>query len=349
MNASPTQLWPSQPRLGILLPPDEGLSAPELVSLAIRAEATGYTTVATGEVAGPEAFALLGMVAGATSRIALGTGVISMATRSVPLIAMGFSTLESMAPGRVFAGVGASSPTVVEQWHGRDYPKGLTHAREFLPALRSALKGDRLELHGEVVQSNGFRLKLAPSRMPIVLAAMNPRMLELAGALADGVFLAWCSVEDAAEKVARVRLGAEKAGKDPDSVTVFQTVHAYTGTNTASVIERLRREILGYATVPTHRPSFERIVRDLDQINELWVRGERRAALAKIDDESVLAFAAIGSPHTVAARVQEYWNAGVTCPVLFTVSGQPGRVGQLLATIEETASSLKFDKASSTI
>jgi probable F420-dependent oxidoreductase len=339
--AAPFDPWRNQPRLGVLLPPDEGLSAAELLRLAVLAEEVGYSTVATGEVAGPEAFALLGMVAAVTKRVTIGTGVIPMATRSVPLIAMGFSTLESMAPGRIFAGVGASSPTVVEQWHGRDYPKALTHVREFIPALRIALQGDRLEFHGEFVRSNGFRLKLPSSRIPIVVAAMNPKMLEIAGALADGVFLAWCSVEDSAEKVALVRRSAERTGRDPSSVVIFQSLHAYTGTETTAVIERLRREMLGYATVPTHRPSFERVVASLDEINELWASGERREALAKIDDKSVLAFTAIGSPDTVASRIREYWEAGVDCPVLFPVGSKPGSVGELLATVETTARSLK--------
>ena len=92
-------LWPDRQRLGVRPPPDEGLSVPELVDLAVLAEQLGYTTVATGEVSGPESFALLGMVAAVTNRVTIGTGVIPMATRSVPLAAMGFATLSSMRRG----------------------------------------------------------------------------------------------------------------------------------------------------------------------------------------------------------------------------------------------------------
>jgi len=337
-------IWKETQRLGVLLPPDEGLSAPELVGLAVLAEKMGYTTVVTGEVAGPEAFALLGMVAGATARVTIGTGVIAMATRSVALAAMGFATLASMAPGRVFSGIGASSRIVVEQWHGREYPRAATQVREYVPALRSALRGERLEVDGEYVRASGFRLRLPAQDLPVVVAAMNPRMLEIAGEIADGVFLAWCSVEDAAEKVALVRRGAERAGRDPASIRVFSSLHAYAGSDTTRVIERLRREVLGYATVPTHQLSFRRVLPNLAVIHDLWAKGERKAALAEIDDEAVRAFTAVGDAGTVAARVRAYWEAGVDCPVLFTVGNERGAVGELRTTIVETARQLGLSR-----
>ena len=91
------------------------------------------------------------------------------------------------------AGVGVSSPTVVERWHGRTFAPPLAYVREALPALRAALDGEKLAADGEHVRSDGFRLTLPPGpRIPIVLAAMRPRMIRLAGELADGAFLTWC-------------------------------------------------------------------------------------------------------------------------------------------------------------
>jgi probable F420-dependent oxidoreductase len=326
-----------------LLPPDEGLSVPELIDLAVLAERSGYTTVATGEVSGPESFSLLGMVAASTNHVTIGTGVIAMATRSVPLAAMGFATLSSMRPGRVFAGVGASSQTVVKRWHGREYPRASTHVREYVPALRSALRGERLDLAGEYVRSSGFQLRIPAPDVPIVLGAMNPKMLQTAGEIADGVFLAWCSVEDAAEKVALVRRGAERAGKDPASIQVFSSLHAYAGSDTARVIERLRREVLSYATVPTHQPSFAKVLPSLALIDALWASGDRKAALAEVSDEAVLALTAVGDADAVAARVQEYWDVGVDCPVLLTLGSLRGVARELRATVVDTAQKLGLD------
>ena len=147
-------------RVGISIPVEEGLPIERLVDLAREAERCGYDTVVAGEVAGPDVFALLTAIAVATERVAIGTGVVPMSTRPVGLLAMGFQTLASLAPGRVVAGVGVSSPTVIERWHGGTFAPPIAYVREFLPALRQALDGEKLALDGKYVRSKGFRTTL---------------------------------------------------------------------------------------------------------------------------------------------------------------------------------------------
>ena len=203
-------------RVGISIPVEEGLPIERLVELATTAERCGYDTVVAGEVAGPDVFGLLAAVAVATERVTIGTGVVPMATRPVGLLAMGFQTLASLAPDRVIAGVGVSSPTVIERWHGRAFAPPIAYVKEFLPALRQALDGEKLGLHGEHIRSTGFKTTLPQgARIPIVVGAMCPRMVGLSGELADGAFLTWCPPEEAAERVELVREGARRAGRDP--------------------------------------------------------------------------------------------------------------------------------------
>lgn len=241
-------------RVGVSIPVEERLPVGRLVELARAAERGGFDTVVCGEVQGPEAMALLGAIAVSTERVTLGTGVVPMATRGPVLTAMGFATLESLAPGRVFAGVGISSPLVIEGWHGRTFEPPIDYARRFLPALRRALDGERLE--------SGYRLGLdLGHRVPIVLAAMRPRMIELAGELADGVFLTWCPPDEAEERLALARRGAERAGRDPDELLTIVSYFAYAGPEPDVQLERMRRYLVQYATVPTHRDSFRGTLR----------------------------------------------------------------------------------------
>jgi probable F420-dependent oxidoreductase len=312
-------------RLAVSLPIEEGLPVPRLVELARTAEECGYEAVVAGEVAGPDVFVLLAAVATATKRIRLGTGVIPMATRSVALQAMGFQAVASLAPGRVVAGVGVSSPLVIEGWHGRTFAPPLAYAREYLPALRAALDGERLELAGPHIRSAGFRTTLptAGARIPILLGAMRPRMIELAAELADGVFLTWCPPEEAFEQVSRFHAAAERAGRDPAELTVVASFFAYAGPHEDEARERLRRFVLQYANVSTHQASFARAIPNLREVQAAWAEGDRKGALALLSDESVEAMCPVGAA-AAAARVAELHAVGVDLPVMLVPGARQG-------------------------
>ena len=327
-------------RLGVSIPVEEGLSIGELVGLAQSAERHGYEAVVAGEVAGPDAFALLTAIAGATERVTLGTGVVPLATRSPALLAMGFQSVASLAPGRVVAGVGVSSPTVVERWHGRTFAPPLAYVREALPALRAALDGEKLAADGEHVRSDGFRLTLPPGpRVPIVLAAMRPRMIRLAGELADGAFLTWCPPEEAAEGVELLRDGARSAGRDPAGLLVIASFFAYAGPDVDVARERMRRYVLQYASVSTHRDNFARSIPNLDEVEAAWRAGDRKRALSLVSDESVERLTPLGAEAAVR-RARDLHAAGVDLPIMVVTAAERGDGAGPLATIEAVAAAL---------
>ena len=198
--------------VGVTLPVEDGLPAAEYVALAQLAERSGYDAVLAGEVAGPEVFSLLGMIAARTTSIRIGSGIVGCYARPPALTAMGFATLASYAPGRVIAGLGASSPIIVEGWYGRPFGEPVATVREFIAVLRQALSGARVSFAGQVLRSDGFRATMIPpSPVPVLLAAMNPAMLRLAGQAADGVFLTWTPPGEVAGRLARVRDGERAA------------------------------------------------------------------------------------------------------------------------------------------
>ena len=314
-------------RLGVSIPVEERLPVRRLVELAQLAERGGFDTVVCGEVQAPEAMALLGAIAASTERVMLGTGVVPMATRGPVLTAMGFATVESLAPGRVFAGIGVSSPLVIEGWHGRTFEPPLPYVRQFIPALRRALDGERLE--------SGYRLGLDNDhRVPIVLAAMRPRMIELAGELADGVFLTWCPPDEAEERVALARCGAERAGRDPDELLTIVSYFAYAGPDPQTQLDRMRRYLVQYSTVPTHRESFRGTLADLDAIGEAWAAGDRRRALELVSDDEVRKISVVGTAEEVVARAREFHAAGIRLPILVAVAAGHGDDVGPFATVE---------------
>ena len=327
---------------GVSLPVQEELTARDYVRLAQIAEEEGFDTLFAGEIAGIEAFALLGAIAQVTERIRLAPGVVSIYNRSPVLTGMAFATLSSLAPGRIAAGLGTGSHRIVEDWNGRELRAPLTTMREFIAALRAVVAGERVDVHGEEIVVRGYRLQM-PSEgpLPVLVGAFNRAMLRLAGEIADGVVLAWSPMEELPDRIADVRDGARRAGRDPDSLEIAVYLQAYAGPHIAEAIERFRRLVLEYAVRPTHRAAFAGSFPEIERATELWNAGERKQALALVPDAAVLRLAPIGDAETVVARIEEARTAGATLPVVFPQSLRRGDAETPAQTLRAVAAALR--------
>lgn len=313
-----------EPNVGITMPVEEGLAAGQLLAMTEEAERLGYHTALSGEVAGAEVFSLLGMAAARTRRIRLGAGVLPTFTRPAPLAAMGFATLASMAPGRIVAGFGASSPIIVGRWNGLRFTKPFTTTREYLELFGRVMAGGKVGYAGEQLRCDGFRLGMeVPAPVPVWLGAMGDRMLNLAGEVADGAFLAWCTPGEVVSKRRRVHEAARAAGRDPAAVELVCSLSCYAGDHPEEARERLRRTVLAYAMVPTHQKSFTASFSRLAEATEAWAAGDRRAALALVGDDVVDATCAVGV-EAVRRRISEYAAVGVDTVILLPKGARPG-------------------------
>jgi probable F420-dependent oxidoreductase len=336
-------------KLGVTMPIEDGLSAPQMVELAQLAERSGFDTVLCGEVAGPEVMSLLGAIAASTERVRLASGIVATFTRTPTLTAMGFATLSSLAPGRVVAGLGASSPIVVGRWHGLDFEAPYTRTAEFVDAFRACFSGGKIDYEGTHVAVRGFRLAIDPAAdVPVWLAAMNPKMLRLAGAVADGVFLTWCRPDEIAAKLADVHAGAIAAGRDPDAIEVVCSYWGYAGPLTEQATERLRRVVLSYATVPTHAAAFVEAFPALGAATEAWNRGDRTGALALVGDDVVHELCAVSEDGSACADLaRRYVEAGVDVPIVLAIGAGGGDHDGPFTTVERTAVQLGLTESSS--
>src|SRR3954451_13663815 len=165
-------------RWGLTLPlPGVSLAAHE--ELVKRAEAVGYTDFWSGETNGPDGFTPLALSAAWTERARLGTGIVGGFQRGPALLAQEAAALADASDGRFVLGIGSSSDRIVEGWNGIPFERPLSKVRETLDFLQDALAGERT--------ASGFKLESAPAqRVPIVLAALRGRMLELAVETGDG-------------------------------------------------------------------------------------------------------------------------------------------------------------------
>jgi probable F420-dependent oxidoreductase len=326
------------------MPVQDELPIPELVDLAVHAEELGYDWLFLGEIAGPEAFSLLGAIAASTDRIGLATSIVSIYGRSPALLAMGYATLDALAPGRILAGVGAGSRLIAEDWHDRPFEQPAKRMEEVVGSIRTLLTGQRVRELGDLAPVKRFRLMPAtPHEVPILVAAIQPRMLQVAGAVADFVYLAFCPEEEIAERIALVRRGAESAGRDPDDVTIGLTLNVYAGDDLEAAERRMRAFVLHYASLPTHQEGFAKHRDQLTEALRLLEDGDRDAAASALPREVVDRVAAIGSPAEVAERVERCWAEGVDVMALHVLGAGAGDVEGPRRTAEAVIRELRPD------
>jgi 5,10-methylenetetrahydromethanopterin reductase len=175
--------------------------APELGGLARRVEALGYDALwISDEKFYRDPFVSLAVAAQATTRLQLGTGVTEPYARHPALIAMAMATVAELCPGRCFIGLGAGGPGFPPMGVRRERPvQAMTEA---VAILRGLLRGERVDLRGEVLSFRGGRLNFPATPLPVYVAARGRRMLRVAGAIADGVVMAPFASEAALDQAA---------------------------------------------------------------------------------------------------------------------------------------------------
>ena len=285
-------------------------------TLTRRCDELGYDSFWVAETTGPEAFATLATAAAAVPGIGLGTGVLALQLRTPMLAAMGAATLAAL-PGRpeVHLGVGISSPVVVGQWHGAEYgDEPVRRAREYLTLVRECLTGEPVTFEGDYWSCRRFRLgvRLGEPRPRLVLGALNERMLQAAGELADGVLLNYLPATAVPWCVEQVREGEARAGREPGSCRIHAYVHVGV-CDRDGALESARRDLFSYAVVPAYARAFTRagFADEVEAITEAHARRDRDAAVAAVSDRMADAIDICGDEATVRAAVEAYEAAGV--------------------------------------
>jgi len=284
-------------RLGLSVPVGSLQGLPEL---AREAERAGWTDVWSQEARALDAFTPLACVGAVTRRMRLGSAIAIAALRAPGITAMQTAGLASLAPGRVVLGLGASTQVVVEQWHGVPFPdKPLTDLRERTLVIRRLLDGERV---------GGLRLEEPPREpVPIYLAALGPRMLELSRTVGAGVVLFLVGPRRLTELL-------KPFGQEVESV---ERVFCFPG-RFQDVAPEARRAVFPYTMVPYYARSIraQGFGEEMDAVAAAWAAGERGASANRISDALLRELVMTGSADDIAQRVDDFRRAGLTTPVL---------------------------------
>ena len=252
---------------------------PDVAGIAREGEGLDYAAVFLPETGARDTLATLTGLAGETERLLLGTGVIPMGARTSRLAAMAAATIQERSGGRHILGVGT----------GGAAPGALGRLEDYVKEIR--------DLVGGSAPGAALRLPLL-ALVPIWIAALGPKAVRLAGQIADGVILNWCTPDRVAEARDAIRVAAGEAGREPDAVTIAVYVRA---SFSGRADEALLAAAAEYASYPTYARQFEAM------------------GVEPSPEAVVNAVCLRGDPDRARERLEAYRQAGAHLPVVYPV------------------------------
>jgi F420-dependent oxidoreductase-like protein len=324
-------------KLGVNLgyaPP--GTNPADLVPLVREAERLGFDSVWAAEAWGTDAVTVLAWVGASTSRIKLGSAIMQIPGRTPGNTAMTAATLDLMSGGRFILGLGTSGPQVVEGWHGEPWGKPLGKTREYIELVRTALRREVLEHHGEHYRipydgagatglGKPLKLMMRPLRadIPIYLAAIGPKNVALAAEIADG----WLPMLVVPERFDDA-FGPSLAGA-PEGFEIAAGVTVLVGDDVESLRDAIKPHIalyvggMGAKGKNFYNSLISRYGWEAEaaEIQELYLGGRQREAIAAVPDELVDAVALVGPKERIRDRLDAWRETPVT--TLIVGSPQP--------------------------
>ncbi len=230
-------------------------------------------------------------------------------------------------------GLGASSHAMMENWHGTPFVKPLTRVRETALVVRRMLEGEKVAFQGESLHTKGFSLKpLPPQPVPIYLAALRPKMLELAGEIADGVVLHLCPLKALPKILKHVAIGAERAGRNPADIEIVCRHNVYVTGDMAAGRDLFRKYVMGYYSAPVYNKflAWAGFEEEAAAISAGFSTGDRAKTEGAISDEMTETLGVIGSPEKCREEVRAFVEAGIQTPVINPIAPGPDEARQTL-------------------
>ncbi len=293
-------------RYGITVPFDAPLN--EQADLYKEFADLGYTDLWSSEADGTDGFTPLILASQWAPTLRLGIAIIPAYTRGPALMAQHIASICEAAPGRFVMGIGSSSNVIVENWNGIPFEEPYKRTRDVARFLRRALTGEKVSEKYDGFEVNGFTLRRVPQEQPpILIAALRPGMLRLAGREGDGAIINWLSAED----VATVKPFVEEGGAQKEIVA---RIFCCPNPDAEVVRAGAKRAIAAYLNVPVYADFHRWLGRseDLEGMWTYWAAGDRKAALDAIPDRVVDELIVHGPPEQCREHIDRYHAMGVT-------------------------------------
>jgi len=331
------------------------VSGDDNMAMVTEAERLGYSVAWCAEAYGNDAATVLTWIAAKTERIDVGSAIFQIPARTPAMTAMTAATIDTLSNGRFRLGLGVSGPQVSEGWHGAKFDKPIGRTREYVDIIRLAFARERVQYSGDhytlpLPDGPGKALKMIihPVRdyMPIYLAAIGPKNLELAGEKCDGWLAIFYDPEFATEQHASIRTGMERAGRVGVPFDVTPTVPVVVGDDVKACADPVR----GYAALyiggmgSREQNFYNRLAarmgyeKEAKEIQDLYLDRKYVEAGAAVPFEFIDRTSLLGSVDRMADKMQALAQAGVTT---LNISGYGATQEERINTLRTAAEALE--------
>lgn len=308
-------------RLAVALP--EGWRLEDNIARAQWAEEAGYDDVWLADGTGPDGLTLAAVLGCHTKRIRIGMAVTPAFTRSPALLAATINVVEQVLPNRFAMGLGSSSDAIVTGWNGLHFEKPLSRVRDMLIATRAMLAGEKSNFDLETLHSHGYRQPKMERHVPFYVAALRSKMMEMGAEMADGVIFNLWPRPAIGKLLEHVRIGAERAGKDPASIEIVNRIITIVTDDKAKARELFRGQFGPYFATGVYNAYLAWIgyPEIAAKAKQAWADKDRERMRMAVPDELIDEMVAIGSEEEVRERISWCANAGVHTHILTPLPG----------------------------
>lgn len=311
-------------RIALSLPAPTGKVA-DTIKMAQQAEALGYDDLWLADAGGLDALTLVPILLEHTKTVRVGIAVVPAYTRTPAVLASTFSVIAQAYPGRFIPGLGTSSQTIIERWHGLPMEKPLTRMKETVALIRTMMAGEKTDFEGVTLRSKGyFQLPTDPVQ-PIYLAGLRPKMVETAAEISDGVILNLFPRSALPKIIEHVGIGAERGGKSKDDVEVVCRHMMVVTDDKEQGRAAFRASFVSYYATPVYNKFLEwcGYGNAAAEIREGWAAKDRERTAAALPDELIDEIALIGSAAECQELMRGYADGGVHTNIVSCIYPTP--------------------------
>lgn len=319
---------PSTPRLRIAVTLPAGQDVQSNAARLRWAEHNGYDDAWFHDAGAPDSLTLAAGLASQAQRLRMGVAVTPVFTRTPAVLAATASVLGQLLPGRFVMGLGASSLAMMSGWNGLNYERPLTRVRETVELVRQIMAGEKTAFEGDTLRSHGYRQLGFEPQVPLYLAALRPKMIEMAAGSGDGVIFNLWPRKALSRMIEHVHAGARGAGKTPDTVEVVNRFVVMVTDDKAAARELFRQQFAPYYATPVYNRflAWAGYEAAAEQIREGWDARDRDRTTGALIDELVDDIAVIGSAEECQERLRWAAASGIHTHIIAPLATDPDAV-----------------------
>lgn len=306
------------------------LSISEVLNCASRLSKNKPDTVWVPETWGMENFSMLSTVSNKLESPKIGSSIINIYSRSPTLIAMGAATVDTISNGRLVLGLGTSSEPIVENFHGQDFKNPLIRMEEYVQIIKKSLSGEKIDFNGKIYSLKNFSLLIKPPRknIPIYLAAVNQKMMDLCWKIADGVIFYLRPLTELENTIKKMQSNRK--------IDVSCQLITCVSNDVDKAIERVKKTLAFYVSVGEIYRKFlskNGFENEAKNIFEEYKKSGLKSNYELVPESMLEQLCIYGAPEDCVKKLKRFYNAGVNLPII-----QFNPVGNVLESFELLAS-----------